>query len=120
MKRITLLSTASTLAFISLVASGATGCIGQASSGEGTDESTLVSRRTHDVANGEDPNAAYAGGPARALELQSHATDDGQGPHPEPWLDREGPHPEPWTGKQISTQPDPNDPNGNGNGTGKP
>jgi hypothetical protein len=112
MKRITIIAA---LTFISAVG---TGCIGQTSTTEGSDESTIVTRRAHDVVNGTDDPASYAGGPARALELQSHSTDDGQGPHPEPWLDQQGPHPEPWQGKSISTEPDP-DPN-NGNGNGKP
>jgi hypothetical protein len=114
MKRITIIAA---LAFFSAVA---TGCLGQTSSTPaGTDESTLVSDRAHQVANGEDPTAQTPASPAQALELKTHPNDDGQGPHPEPWLYQEGPHPEPWQGKKIMVEPDPNT-GGSGNGSGKP
>jgi hypothetical protein len=119
MKRITITRVAPVLAFLaSVVMTGAlTGCLGATSSTEGTDESSIVSNRAHKAANAED-NAAYNGGPAQTLELKTRADDQGQGPHPEPWLDLEGPHPEPWQSKNITSAPDP-DPNAN-NGNNKP
>ena len=116
MKRITITRLAPVLAF--LASSALMGCLGETSSTTGTDESTIVSNRARDVVNGDDRNAEFNGGPTRALELKTRTDDEGQGPHPEPWLDREGPHPEPWQSKDITTTPDP-DPNGNGD-TKKP
>jgi hypothetical protein len=103
MKRITIVSV---LALFSAVA--ATGCLGQTSGAAGTDESTLVSQRTHEVVNPDPRSADYNGAPAQALELKTHSTDDGQGPSPEPWMRQEGPSPEPWQGKKLMTEPDPN------------
>ena len=106
MKRTTILGF---LALFSALA--AAGCTAQTGTHEETNEISLVSRGARDgVAN--DPSAEYASEPAQALELKTHNIDDSQGPHPEPWLDRAGPHPEPWQGKAISTDPDPNAPNG--------
>ena len=96
------------------------GCIGQSTSEVGTDESRLVSDRAHNVASSDDPSAVYDQGPARALELKMAPSQNGQGPHPEPWLEQEGPHPEPWQSKNISAAPDPNGGSGSGNGNGKP
>jgi hypothetical protein len=109
MKRITIVAV---LALFSAVAS--TGCLGQTSSGESTDESNLVSQSATQAPNEEQRTAQYNGGPAITLELKTHPNDEGQGPHPEPWLDQEGPHPEPWSGRKlIILDPHPN----NGSGT---
>ena len=115
MKRINITRVAPVLAFLAsiVLASALTGCVGQATSTEGTDESSLVSNRAHAVADAEERNAALNSGPARALELKTRTGDEGQGPHPEPWLDQEGPHPEPWQSKNLSYSPP--DPNNNGN-----
>lgn len=103
MKRISIVSV---LALFSAVA--AAGCFGQTGA-EGTDESTLVSQRTHEVVNPDPRSATRNGAPAQALELKTHSTDDGQGPSPEPWMRQEGPSPEPWQGKKLmTTEPDPN------------
>lgn len=110
MKRINMTRVAPVLAFLASLALA--GCTGETSSSEETDESSIVSNRAHNVVNGDEANAAFNGGPTRALELKTRADDEGQGPHPEPWLDREGPHPEPWQSKNITTTP--SDPNGSG------
>ena len=112
MKRINMTRVAPALAFVALASLALVGCTGETSSTDGTDESSIVSNRAHHVVNGDEANAAFNGGPTRALELKTRADDEGQGPHPEPWLDREGPHPEPWQSKNITTTPP--DPNGNG------
>ena len=113
MKRINMTRVAPVLAFLATVTMMAAlvGCTGETSSTDGTDESSIVSNRAHNIVNGDETNAAFNGGPTRALELKTRADDEGQGPHPEPWLDREGPHPEPWQSKDIATTPP--DPNGN-------
>lgn len=112
MKRITITRLAPVLAF--LASSALMGCLGETSSTTETDESTIVSNRAHQVANGDDRYAEFGGGPTRALELKTRPGEEGQGPHPEPWLDQEGPHPEPWQSKNVTTTPDPN-----GNGESK-
>jgi len=116
MKRITISRVAPVLAFLASLA--LTGCLGETSSTEGADESSIVTNRTHEVANADERNAAFSGGPTQTLELKTRMDDEGQGPHPEPWLDQEGPHPEPWQSKNVTTTPEP-DPNANG-GTKKP
>lgn len=119
MKRITRISIARVLPVLAIiVASLSTGCTAETSTSTGTDESSIVSDRAHDVANGDVDNAEYRGGPAKALELKTRLDEEGQGPHPEPWLDQQGPHPEPWQTKNVTFVPD-TDPNTNG-GTKKP
>ena len=115
MKRINITRVAPVLAlFASIVmASALTGCIGGTTSTEQTDESSIVASRARRVANVDEANAAFSGGPTQALELKTRTNDEGQGPHPEPWLDQEGPHPEPWQSKDLSYSPP--DPNDNGN-----
>jgi hypothetical protein len=115
MKRINITRVAPALVFLaSVVMTGAlTGCLGETTTTPGTEESNIVSNRTHDVANGDDSAAAYNEAPTRTLELKTGPSDANQNPHPEPWLDQEGPHPEPWQSKNISSTPP--DPNGNGN-----
>jgi hypothetical protein len=108
MKRINMTRVAPVLAFLASFA--LMGCLGQATSTEGTDESSVVSNRAHDVANADDNAADFNGGPTRALELKTRPSDANQGPHPEPWLDQEGPHPEPWQSKNVTITPEP-DPN---------
>lgn len=111
MKRITITRLAPVLAF--LASSALMGCLGETSRTTETDESTIVSNRAHQVANDDDRNAEFRGGPTRALELKRPG-EEVQGPHPEPWLDQQGPHPEPWQSKDITSAPDP-DPNNSGN-----
>jgi len=108
MKRITI---AALITILSTVAG--TGCIGQTSStGNGKDDS-VTTAQPNDVTEGDKQTAEFKGGPSQALELDVHVTNEGEGPHPEPWLDQQGPHPEPWTGRAmiIATDPD-SDPNG--------
>jgi hypothetical protein len=111
MKRITITRVAPVLAFLASFVM--MGCFGEASTSTGTDESSFVANRAHNVANADEANAAFGAGPTQTLELKTRADDQGQGPHPEPWLDREGPHPEPWQSKNITIAPDP-DPNNTG------
>jgi hypothetical protein len=115
MKRINITRVAPVLAFLAsaLMASALTGCAGETTSTEQSDESSIVSDRAHNVANAEEATAAFSGGPTQALELKTRTDDEGQGPHPEPWLDQEGPHPEPWQSKNLSYSPP--DPNNQGN-----
>lgn len=89
------------------------GCYADPTSTDGTDESGIVSGRPRNVGADEERNAAFARGPSQTLELKALSDTQGQGPHPEPWLDREGPHPEPWQSKDVASTPEP-DPNGNG------
>lgn len=115
MKRINMTRVATVLAF--LASSALVGCIGQPTSTDGTDESSLVSNRAHDVANADDNAGTFNGGPTRALELKTRPSDANQNPHPEPWLDQEGPHPEPWQPKNLTITPDPDS---SGSGSKKP
>jgi hypothetical protein len=95
MNRITLVSV---LALVTAFAT--TGCFGQsAGNEEETGESEQSSRRGVRAGAEEEGNLYGYGQPNQQLELNLHPTDQGQGPHPEPWLQQAGPHPEPWTGK---------------------
>jgi hypothetical protein len=101
MKRITFVAI-----FALFAAVTSTGCFAQAGSGDGGEEEQVSGRARVYAPGDDDRNPELIAAPAHALELKSHSTDDGQGPHPEPWLDRQGPHPEPWTGRIA--EPDPN------------
>ncbi len=101
MKRITI------VAILAIFSAASAGCIQQTSStAEETSENASVSK-PNDGTPADSQSAEYRGAPAQSLELDIHPANEGQGPHPEPWLDQQGPHPEPWTGRAIIIATDP-------------
>jgi hypothetical protein len=94
----------SVLAVACLSASLATGCFSQTvDQGDLTDE---TSQGSHAGTAATGSGGAHTGStPAQTLELRLHPSNDGEKPHPEPWLRQEKPHPEPWA---ELLQPDPN------------
>jgi hypothetical protein len=107
MKRITI---AALITIFSTVAG--TGCIEQTSSTVETNDQSVAATQPNDVDDGTDQAAHFKGGPSQALELDVRVTSEGEGPHPEPWLDQQGPHPEPWTGRAIIIVAPDSDPSG--------
>jgi hypothetical protein len=106
MKRISISHVASVLAFFFAV--GSVGCLGQtASAGDGTSPSPLDSQGSHDVGDGDPQAGKFEGKTSQALELKVHATNEGNGPSPEPWETQQGPSPEPWNGHAIIVATDP-------------
>ena len=106
MKRISISHVVSVLALC--FAAGNVGCIGQtASAGDGTTESSLDSQGSHDVGEADPLAGEFKGKTSQALELKVHATNEGNGPSPEPWETRQGPSPEPWNGHAIIVATDP-------------
>jgi hypothetical protein len=86
-------------ALLAIVASfGAAGCAGETSD-EGADSVTtehgVTSRTPGESSRVESSGVALA----YPLERRGYIGPEGQGPQPQPWLDREGPQPQPWTEK---------------------